>query len=64
MDTDPFQNHDFSDPIPNPFTKEKAEEDEDYSTRTLEEWGMWKLDLEYHINMYDLVLPKHNPFKL
>ena len=26
VDTDPFQNLDFSNPIPNPFTREKAKE--------------------------------------
>ena len=43
VDTDPFQNHDFEAPIPNPFTREVAEENEEYSTRTLEEGGLWKL---------------------
>ena len=44
VDKNPFHNHNFAEKIPNPHTREIAEENEDYMDRTLEDWGMWQLD--------------------
>ena len=41
---DPFANHDFRQPIPNPTTRTRAETDAMYKQCTLKDSEMWKLD--------------------
>ena len=38
---DPFKDHDFSLPIPNPRTREKASTNPAYAEHTLAEKGLW-----------------------
>ena len=41
---DPFEKHDFKQPIPNPKTRSKAESDSNYKVCTLVDSGLWKKD--------------------